>query len=97
MIIPCMNSTSACDGWSNEALVEGGSVLLGLPGAPGCTTTGVAGSACCADTVEEKIPPKQKNPVRALVASRKSRSAAHLLAICSSRLRQKRYSPHFGA
>ena len=33
--MPCMNSTSAGDGCSNVALVEGGSVLLGFPGAPG--------------------------------------------------------------
>jgi hypothetical protein len=46
--MPCMNSTSACDGCSNVALVEDGSVLLGFPGAPGCTTTGVpAEGACC--------------------------------------------------
>jgi len=33
--------------------VEGGSVLVGLPGAPGCTTTGVAGADCCARVGEE--------------------------------------------
>ena len=31
-------------------LVDDGRVLVGLPGAPGWTTTGVAGSACCAET-----------------------------------------------
>src|SRR5215831_2449478 len=41
MIIPCMNSTSACDRGGSVALVEGGSVFVGLPGAPGCTTTGL--------------------------------------------------------
>jgi hypothetical protein len=37
------------------ALVEGGSVRVGWPGAPGCTTTGV-GSACCAQTASENNP-----------------------------------------
>ena len=32
------------------ARVEGGSVRVGWPGAPGWTTTGVAGSPCCAET-----------------------------------------------
>src|ERR1700733_5895738 len=49
MIMPCMNSTSACDNGGSVAFVEDDSVLLGLPGAPGCTTTGgVADSLCCA-------------------------------------------------
>jgi hypothetical protein len=34
--------------------VDGGSVLLGWPGAPGCTTTGFVESVCFANTVEEK-------------------------------------------
>lgn len=47
--MPCMNSTSACDNGGSVAFVEDDSVLLGLPGAPGCTTTGgVADSLCCA-------------------------------------------------
>jgi hypothetical protein len=37
--------------------------LLGLPGAPGCTTTGFAGSVCFARTLE------QKKLVKALTAS----------------------------
>src|ERR1700744_3520817 len=44
MIIPCMNSTSACDRCGIWPVVEGGSLLLGAPGAPGCTT--VTGSDC---------------------------------------------------
>jgi hypothetical protein len=49
MIIPCMNSTSACERGGNVALVEDGRVLLGCPGAPGCTTTDPAvRSRCCA-------------------------------------------------
>src|ERR1700722_2770057 len=42
MIMPCMNSTSAGASGGNEAWVEGGKVLVGCPGAPGCTTTGAA-------------------------------------------------------
>jgi hypothetical protein len=56
------------------AFVDGGSVLLGLPGAPGCTTTGVAGSACCARTEQ------QKKPVAEFAASSMPHSTADLLA-----------------
>jgi len=35
-----MNSTSAEECGGRLALVEDGSVLLGIPGGPGCTTTG---------------------------------------------------------
>jgi len=45
-----MNRTSAAERGGSVALVDGGSVRVGSPGAPGCTTTGVAGSACCAQT-----------------------------------------------
>ena len=54
--MPCMNSTSAWDLGGSVGFVDGGSLLLGLPGAPGCTTTGVAGSVCCARAGEEKRP-----------------------------------------
>jgi hypothetical protein len=50
MIIPCMNFTSNGEAGGNVALVEDGSVRVGWPGAPGWTTTGVGGSACCAET-----------------------------------------------
>src|SRR4029077_1806514 len=46
--MPCMNSTSAGDWGGRTARVDDGSVLLGAPGAPGCTTTGFAGADCCA-------------------------------------------------
>src|SRR5580658_9316667 len=46
--MPCMNSTSAGDRGGKVAFVDDGSVLLGAPGAPGCTTTGFAGSGCWA-------------------------------------------------
>src|SRR6202035_1702276 len=59
MIMPCMNSTSACERGGRVALVDGGSVLLGWPGAPGCTTTGLGGSVCCADIVYEKLAAKK--------------------------------------
>jgi len=55
MIIPCMNSTSFGERGGSVALVDGGSVRVGWPGAPGCTTTGGAGdSACCAQTGSDK-------------------------------------------
>src|SRR5215471_18224972 len=47
MIMPCMNSTSARESGGNLAFVDGGRVLVGWPGAPGCTTTGVEESRCC--------------------------------------------------
>jgi hypothetical protein len=37
-----MNSTSACDRGGSFPVVDGGSLLLGFPGAPGWTTTGPA-------------------------------------------------------
>src|SRR5580700_3261275 len=43
-----MNATSAGDCGGRVARVDDGSILLGAPGAPGCTTTGFAGSVCCA-------------------------------------------------
>lgn len=45
MIMFCMNCVSAGECGGNVARVEGGSVRVGWPGAPGWTTTGV----CCAD------------------------------------------------
>src|SRR5260370_35899901 len=70
MIMPCRNSTSACDRGGSVALVDGGSVLLGLPGAPGCTTTGVAGSVCCAHIADEMNPGEQKKTTAALAPTR---------------------------
>src|ERR1700757_2698856 len=54
MIMPCMNSTSACERGGSVPFVVGGSVLLGLPGAPGCTTTGLAASVCWTRGAETK-------------------------------------------
>jgi hypothetical protein len=49
MIIPCINATSAGDTCGTVGRVEGGSVRLGSPGAPGWTTTeGAAGVSFCA-------------------------------------------------
>src|SRR5687767_3269642 len=62
MIMPCMNCTSAGERGGSVALVDAGSVLVGWPGAPGCTTTGVAGLACCAQTGSEN------NPARVIAA-----------------------------
>jgi hypothetical protein len=56
MIIPCMNCTSAGERGGSVALVDDGSVRVGWPGAPGCTTTGVVGLACCAQTGSENNP-----------------------------------------
>ena len=53
MIMPCMNCASAAEAGGNVALVVEGRVRVGLPGAPGWTTTGVAGAACCAQTLKE--------------------------------------------
>ena len=53
MIIPCMNCTSAGERGGSVALVDGGKVRVGWPGAPGWTTTGVAGLVCCAQTGSE--------------------------------------------
>jgi hypothetical protein len=45
-----MNSTSFGERGGSVALVDGGNVRVGWPGAPGCTTTGADVSACCAQT-----------------------------------------------
>src|SRR5271165_782958 len=44
--MPCMNSTSAGDRGGRVGRVDEGRVLVGVPGAPGCTTTGLAESGC---------------------------------------------------
>src|SRR5690349_9578385 len=64
MIMPCINSTSACESGRSAAFVEGGSVLLGLPGAPGCTTTGLVESFCCAATAQDNRPARPRNTTR---------------------------------
>jgi len=35
MIMPCMNSISACERGGSFAVADAGNLLLGLPGAPG--------------------------------------------------------------
>src|SRR5262245_26233469 len=56
MIMPCMNLTSACESGGSLALLYGGKVLVGWPGAPGCTTTGAGESRCCdGDAGEKKL------------------------------------------
>lgn len=47
MIMPCMNATSAAERCGKVGLVDAGSVLLGWPGAPGCTTTGGEAEPAC--------------------------------------------------
>jgi hypothetical protein len=72
MIMPCMKSTSACDRGGSFPVVDSGSFLLGLPGAPGWTTTGPATPFCFARAVE------QKKPVRALAATNKPHATANM-------------------
>src|SRR6202049_2125737 len=91
MIMPCMNSTSACERGGSVGLVDGGRVVLGLPGAPGCTTTGVVGSVRCARAG------KEKRPVGALAARRVLHSTANPLAEWNLRFRRKWSSFQFGA
>src|ERR1700691_1292164 len=91
MIMPCMNSTSACDHCGGAPFVVGGSVLLGFPGAPGCTTTGVAESLCCPCAAQ------QKQPAAPLAASSMPHSTADPLAERSLRSPPKRQSFHFRA
>jgi hypothetical protein len=62
-----MNFTSAGDSGGRVARVDDGSLCVGWPGAPGWTTTGVAGSACCAQTVIDntlKSMPAASNTLR---------------------------------
>src|SRR5580700_448241 len=73
MIMPCMNSTSACDRAGSVPLVDGGSVLLGLPGAPGCTTTGPAAepaAALAASSTPHRAAHALAERIRALDATR---------------------------
>jgi hypothetical protein len=86
-----MNSTSACERGGSVALVDSGRVVLGLPGAPGCTTTGVVGSVRCARAG------KKKRPVGALAARSVPHSTADLLAEWNLRLWRKWSSLQFGA
>lgn len=53
-----MNCTSAGEYGGKVARVEGGNVLVGWPGAPGWTTTGDFGSACCCALtgIDSKLP-----------------------------------------
>lgn len=92
MIMPCVNSTSACDRGGSAALVEGGSVLLGLPGAPGCTITGGgAESTCCARAGEEN------KPVVTFAASSTPHSNTDALAALNPFARRKLYISPFAS
>jgi hypothetical protein len=55
MIMSCMKRASFGERGGRVALVVEGSVLVGWPGAPGCTTIGATG-ACCAQTGGENKP-----------------------------------------
>src|SRR5262249_47836874 len=52
--MPCMNCTSAGDAGGKLPFVVAGRVRVGLPGAPGWTTTGGFDSACGARGASEK-------------------------------------------
>src|ERR1700758_3430700 len=87
MIMPCMNSTSFCDCGGSFAVVEGGSFLLGCPGAPGWTTTG--GGGCCAPAIKQK---KSAGPA----ARRSPPATANALADSNFHLRDKPWRSQFG-
>src|ERR1700719_993216 len=91
MIIPCMKSTSACDRGGSVAFVDAGSLLLGLPGAPGCTTTGAAESVLCAWAGE------RERLVAALAASSVLHSTAVPLVELTLHLHQGPQTFGFGA
>jgi len=79
-----MNSTSACDRGGKVALDVGGSVLLGFPGAPGCTTTGdFAESACCTRAADEQ------NAAKPLVVISRTSGTATSRTDCVPRPPQK--------
>jgi|ERR1043166_2774160 hypothetical protein len=88
MIMPCMNSTSFCDRGGSFAVVEGGSFLLGWPGAPGCTTTG--GGGCCARARE------RKKSTGAPAARSKPLAKANARVDKNLRLRDKPWRRQFG-
>ena len=79
MIMPCMKATSAAERCGKVGLVDAGSVLLGWPGAPGCTTTG--GEASWAKAVG-------KDAEATAAVSRPSRARA-VLADWDLRLRER--------
>src|ERR1700749_2853928 len=68
MIIPCMNSTSAGDPEGNFPTVDAGSLLLGFPGAPGCTTTGPDPLFCWASADGQKKPAGPNAPSRPTIS-----------------------------
>ena len=67
-----MNWTSDGVAGGSVALVVGGRVRVGFPGAPGWTTTGVDCEVCCAETR------KEKKLARVLAAASTLRHAATL-------------------
>jgi len=67
-----MNCASDGEAGGSAALVVGGRVRVGFPGAPGWTTTGVDGEVCCAETR------KENKLARALAAASAHKHAATL-------------------
>src|SRR5260221_10354686 len=84
MIMPCMNATSACDLGGSSAVADGGSLLLGIPGAPGWTTTGFAGPVCARTA-------RQKRPVGAVTARNRQHNRVHARADRSLSRWERRY------
>src|ERR1700733_888234 len=88
MIMPCMNSISACEGRGNVGLAEAGSVLLRIPGAPGCTTTEVDCATCCCVSAGAKGHVAKSTPARAAIPvgdlSLGVRGLEQLLSLCVS-------------
>lgn len=82
----CMNRTSAGERGGSVALVEGGSVRVGWPGAPGWTTTGVADSDCCAETMSENRPAIVLTTMRPLRKSLNTDHSVRLLLECKDDL-----------
>ncbi|HEY6968953.1 MAG TPA: hypothetical protein VJA94_07110 [Candidatus Angelobacter sp.] len=75
-----MKSTSAWDLGGSFAVVDGGSFLLGLPGAPGWTITGGA-AACCARAEEQKKYPGPLTPRNTLETTANARAGRSLCVI----------------
>src|ERR1043166_1758547 len=80
MIMPCMNSTSAGERGGSVPFVDGGKVLVGWPGAPGCTPPGAEESRAC------DLAGQQKKTTRAVASSNIPHNRRDILADWSLRL-----------
>src|SRR6476646_12082548 len=89
MIMPCLNSASACDHGGSFAVVDAGSLFVGLPGAPGRTTTAAPGPVCCACAIG------QKESVRALTPKNRPHNKANARADRDLPLRGQQHRHQF--